>query len=289
MKKKIIIFIIILIIFFILVYLYSKYIGTKGLIVKEYKITNSNVPTNFHGLKLIHLSDIHYNRIIKEKELKKIVKKINIIKPDIVVLTGDLLDRDHDYSGNIKNQLIKNLKDINVSIKKYAIRGNHDFHHFEWEEIIKESGFVNLDDDYDLIYKDETEPIFISGVSSNLHGNKTMRDKLEKTTDFLNEISLPNKDLIINYKILIMHEPDFIKEIDSNKFNLILAGHSHDGQIRIPFIGAIILPPGAKKYYKEYYKLNSTDLFISSGLGTSNLDVRLFNKPSFNFYRITNN
>ncbi len=86
-----------------------------------------------------------------------------------------------------------------------------------------------------------------------------------------------------------MHEPDFINEIDYNTFNLILAGHSHNGQIRLPFIGAIILPPGAKKYYKEYYKLNNTDLFISSGLGTSNLDIRLFNKPSFNFYRITKN
>ncbi len=96
MKKKIILFIIILIVVFILIYLYSKYIGTKGLSVKEYKITNSSIPNHFHGLKLVHLSDIHYNRIIKEKEFKKIINKINIIKPDIVVLTGDLLDRDHD-------------------------------------------------------------------------------------------------------------------------------------------------------------------------------------------------
>ena len=73
-----------------------------------------------------------------------------------------------------------------------------------------------------------------------------------------------------------------------NKFNLILAGHSHHGQIRLPLIGAIILPDGAKKYYNGYYEFNKTKLYISNGIGTSTINFRLFNKPSFNLYRITN-
>ena len=83
-----------------------------------------------------------------------------------------------------------------------------------------------------------------------------------------------------------MHEPDYIDDIDYSKFDLVLAGHSHNGQVRIPFIGATILPDGAKKYYKEYYKLEDTKLYISSGIGTTILPIRLFNKPSYNFYRI---
>ena len=87
---------------------------------------------------------------------------------------------------------------------------------------------------------------------------------------------------------MIMHEPDFIDDFEINNFDLILAGHSHNGQVRLPFIGAIIKPNGAHKYYDSHYKIHNTDLYISSGLGTSIIDVRLFNKPSFNFYRLTN-
>lgn len=76
--------------------------------------------------------------------------------------------------------------------------------------------------------------------------------------------------------------------LDLNKYDLVLTGHSHGGQVRIPFIGKLYTPEGAKKYYDEYYKINNTDLYISSGLGTSMYKFRLFNRPSFNFYRITN-
>ena len=100
-------------------------------------------------------------------------------------------------------------------------------------------------------------------------------------------ISYHTNDNII-YRILIMHEPDFLTKFDYSNYDLVLAGHSHNGQVRLPFIGAIILPPNAKKYYNEYYNLGNTKLYISSGLGTSNIDFRLFNRPSINFYRITN-
>ena len=83
-----------------------------------------------------------------------------------------------------------------------------------------------------------------------------------------------------------MHEPDYIKDFDHTKFDLILAGHSHNGQIGLPLIKDLILPHGAKKYHNAYYKLNNTYLYISSGVGCSTLNFRLFNKPSINLYRI---
>ena len=68
--------------------------------------------------------------------------------------------------------------------------------------------------------------------------------------------------------------------------NLILAGHSHNGQVRLPFIGAIYTPIGAKKYYDNYYNVSGTKLYISSGIGVSTTNYRLWNHPSINFYRI---
>ena len=90
------------------------------------------------------------------------------------------------------------------------------------------------------------------------------------------------------YKILLLHEPDFIEDVNYQEFNLILAGHSHNGQVRLPFIGALYTPDGSKKYYDEYYDLGKSKLYISSGLGTSTINFRFFNRPSFNFYRLTN-
>ena len=92
----------------------------------------------------------------------------------------------------------------------------------------------------------------------------------------------------INYKIILVHEPDYVDTITSkyNNTNLVLAGHSHNGQINIPYIKKLLLPEGSKKYYNNYYKVNNTNLYISSGIGESNINVRFFNKPSINFYRI---
>ena len=79
---------------------------------------------------------------------------------------------------------------------------------------------------------------------------------------------------------------EFLEEVNPENYDLILAGHSHDGQVKLPGIGAVILPNGAKKYHKNYYNLNGTDFYISSGIGTSRYNFRLFNRPSINLYRL---
>lgn len=272
--------IILLIIFSTLIY--SRFISTNGLKIKEYKIVNENIPDNINGFKIVHLSDIHYGRIINDKRLEQIVERINLINPDIVVLTGDLIDRDTSLTSEDINTISNILSKINVSIDKYAIKGNHDFYFGEWENIILNSDFIDLNNNYDLIYKNGYTPMLIAGLSS-ISDEKNIQSRAETLTTTIKD----NKISSI-YNILLLHEPDIVDSIDINNYQLILGGHSHNGQVRLPFIGAIITPEGAKKYYDEYYKINNSHLYISSGLGTSQLDFRFFNKPSFNFYRITN-
>lgn len=262
--------------------LYSRYVATKGLIVKEYKITNQVLTDNFHGLKIVHISDLHYGSTFKEKELIRLTKKIKIIKPDIVVLTGDLFDNRYKLTNKQKQILIKNLSKIEPVIGKYAITGNHDIN-TDWEEIIKGSGFTNLNDDYTSIYNDGTSYIFLAGISSNLKSD--VEPKATKLENYLDTLNNEEKPI---YKILLIHEPDYINKFDYSRYDMILAGHSHNGQVRLPFVGAIYTPIGSKKYYNEYYQLNNTKLYISSGLGTSKYDFRFLNHPSFNFYRLTN-
>lgn len=261
-----------------IIILYSRFIGTYGFITKEKTIYNKNLPTNFDGLKIVHFSDIHYKRAINEQKIKNIVEEINLINPGIVVFTGDLIDKDVINTNENYNFLEKMLTQIKSKYGKYAILGNHDYH--EKEKIIdiyNNSNFKYLENSYDIIYNQYNEKIFIGGL-----GNVTNNlDDIEKTFEYFNN----NEE--IDYKIILTHEPDISDEIINYKnVELILAGHSHNGQIKLPILGALYTPNNSKKYYDEYYKLNDTDLFISSGIGVSQINYRLFNKPSINFYRI---
>lgn len=260
--------------------LYGLFIGAKVFKAKEYGIRNTKITESYNGFKIAHISDIHYKTSISKHELEKIVKDINKLKPDIIVLTGDLVDMPNVTVEEYK-ELIEVLSKLEAKINKYAIEGNHDYRYKKWITLIEDSGFINLNDTYDLIYSSSYEPIFIAGISSNINTIKNIKDKSESIFNFLN--SDENNSI---FNILLIHEPDYIEQIDYKKFNLILAGHSHNGQIRLPFIGAIKKVEGAKKYYKEYYSLGNTDLYISSGIGTTFIPIRLFNRPSYNFYRI---
>lgn len=275
-KSKNIIKILFFIIFIlIIILLYSRFIGTKGLKVKEYKIVNENFTDNFYGLKIVHITDLHYGNTTNNSDLKKIVDKVNLIKPDIIVFTGDLLDKD------LNNEELEEFKDIlnnmKSNIKKYAVNGNHDEN---FSEILKETGFTDLNNNYDSLYNSNNSVILFSGINTN----DDINDAIKNINNFLSDEQNTNN---IIYKIMLMHEPDKILDFDYNNYDLILAGHSHNGQITIPFIGSLYKPNGSKKYYKDYYELEGTKLYISGGIGTSTLKLRLFNKPSINLYRLT--
>lgn len=276
--------IILIILIIALIIAYGFLIEPKLITVKEHKITVNNLPDNFNGFKIVHISDLHYGRMFDEDRLKKLVNSINEQKPDIVVLTGDLIDKDTNMTIDEANKISAELNKINSTSGKYAISGNNDLKFDEWTNIITNGGFIDLNNTYDTIYKDGYQNIFIAGAST-LQDKQSINDKVKTSIDYLNSF---DKNGPV-YKILLLHEPDVIDDINVNPFDLILAGHSHAGQVRLPFIGAIYLPDGAKKYYESYYKLKNSDLYISNGLGVSDYNFRLFNTPSYNLYRIVKN
>ena len=231
-----------------------------------------NISDKYNGLKIVQISDIYYGNNVNKDDLKKIVKNINLIKPDIVFFTGDLMYKDNKDSTDVANILSK----INTELGKYYITGDNDYNDDTVNDILNKSGFNSLDNKYELIYKDK-EPILISGISTK-KDKTNIEDKLKDTYEYLNNNS--------NYSILIMHEPNIIDKIEYEKFNLILAGHTKGGVVRIPLLGGIILPEDNYLYGKDYYKKKDTKIYISNGLGNDEVNFRLLNKPSFNFFRL---
>jgi len=275
MIKNVLKIIITLIIIMALLILYSRYIATTGLITKEITITNEKLNEDFDGIKIVHFSDLHYKRIINKKRINKIIDEINLINPDIVVFTGDLIDDDSVINEEDINYLIEILEKINSKYGKYAVLGNHDYSiNIETiRKIYANSSFTLLENSYDIIYSKNNQKLYIGGISTG-EFNESVLENIYLEEDI--------------FKILLLHEPDFIDNLKNLNIELALAGHSHNGQINIPYIKKIFLPVNAKNYYKEYYKVNSTDFYISSGIGVSRYNFRLFNTPSINFYRINN-
>ena len=263
-----------LIVFFTLFYTYTTYVSTVKIGVREYRITNKKIPSSLNGLKIIHLSDLHFGSTMFNENVKEIEKITNKRKPDIVVFTGDLINKDYKLSSKEQEKLIKYLKGIDASLGKYAILGDQDDELVS--TIFNQSDFTILRNEYELIYKNNNDSIMLIGL--------TAKDQdIDKAYSYFKEEN-HNSNI---YTITLVHKPDSADEIVSHPTDLILAGHSHNGNIRIPFINYPLYQyEGAKKYNQEYYKIGNTKLFISSGLGTTN-GFRLFCRPTINFFRIS--
>lgn len=261
--------------------LYARFIGTMGFDTKEYTLYSDSLPYGFDGIKIVHFSDLHYNRAITSSKVDKIIQEINLINADIVVFTGDLIDKDMVIKDSDYQYLTNVFRKINAKYGKYAILGNHDYD--DYDKVVKvfdDSDFKYLENSYEIIYNKDNEKIFIGGIGNVSYG----LDDIDETMEYFNS----NDD--IDYKIMLVHEPDISDDIvDNYNVNLILAGHSHNGQVRLPIIGAIYTPPHAKNYYDEYYSIKGTDLYISSGIGVSTINYRFWNRPSINFYRLNKN
>lgn len=263
----------ILLLIIIALVLYSHFLGTKGLNIREYAVKNKKISPNFEGFKIVHFSDLHYGSTVKEKEMTKLVESINALKPDLVIFTGDLIEETYYMSEKEQKELSKSLNNITAKIGKYYVDGNHDINK-AYELVMKDSGFINMNNKNDLIYNEGTTPIILVGLD----------DYLLKKTDINEAFNYENENNY--YTILLVHEPDLADQIKDKNVDLMLSGHSHNGQVRLPFLGAIITIEGSKKYYDEKYILDNTELYISGGIGTSSAPFRFLVKPSFNFYRL---
>ncbi len=280
-RKKIVLtcfkIIIILILISIIFYLYTSYISSKIITVKEERITSEKLPSNFNGLKIIQISDIHYGSTIFINDIKRLIKLINRRTPDLVVFTGDLIDKNYQLTSKEQENLITELKKIKTTIGKYAIKGEEDTNQFN--TIMKQSQFTILNNSYDLIYKDNNTPILLVGINNS-----------KKNIDISSAYSYFNQPTYNSniYTIALLHKPDTVDEILKNySTDLFLAGHSHNGQIYIPYIGGIIKKEGAQKYINEFYQIADSKLYISSGIGTNENGFRLFCRPSINFFRLS--
>lgn len=259
-------FICIIILLLTFTILYAKYIEPTRIKIYEHRIESTKIPNNFNGFKITHFSDLLLTDKTNKSFLSKTFNEINSSNSDIVVFTGDLLKE--QISEDNKNNLITLLSDIKPKLYKYAILGDKDID--ETKSILEESNFVILDNTSKFIFYEGNEPILLAG------GNN------------LNEESLiQDESITYNYKIALIHKPDDFDKLNNN-YDLVLAGHSLGGEIKLPFIGSTLKKSGAQKYTSLVYTYENSSLYISNGIGNEKTSFRFLNTPSINIYRLYN-
>lgn len=251
--------------------------------IEPYRISvthqNINEPNpNKKELKIVQLSDIHLKGDFTPDNLAKVVERTNALKPDIIVFSGDLYDNYAVYHND--EVVIRHLSRLKAKYKKIAIWGNHDRGggaSNAYPSIMQESGFKLLDNEH-LPLQIHGKEILLTGVDDLLLGNPY--------------IPLDYNSFNYDYKILLSHETENVKAYADAGYNLILSGHSHGGQVNIPFLGFVnekILEEAfhTSKYSRGLYELNKkTKLFVSSGIGTTQVSARFGVVPEIAFLSI---
>jgi predicted MPP superfamily phosphohydrolase len=245
--------------------LYAKFIEPNWIEIKTLQLTLAHLPAEFNGYRIVQISDIHRDRWMTTQRLRRIVDLVNEQHPDLVAITGDLVTR------NLP-QLIPSLKpaleQLTPRDRTVAVLGNHD-HENDTKAIIrtlKQSGVFDLNNHIYTLQRDNAT-LYIAGVDDVGMGKARLDLVLQQ---------LPPQGAAI----LLAHEPDFATTSAATaRFDLQLSGHSHGGQIRLPFLRPLILPPWGEKYYAGEYQIGTMVLYTNRGLGMTGLHLRLFARP----------
>ncbi|MFU0824758.1 metallophosphoesterase [Clostridium sp.] len=239
--------------------------------VTNTEVTSKKIPDEFNNFKIAHLSDLHNKSFGKGQ--KKLVKRIKDINPDIVVITGDIIDS-RRYNEKPSLELVKGLSGI---CEVYYVPGNHEIRTGKLEELEKKlraNGAVVLRNESKIIKKENGE-ILIAGVDDPSISPKNESDFIDY------EISKAIENNEDKYKILLSHRPEKFPVYIKNNIDLTFTGHAHGGQIRLPFIGGVIAPHQGwfPKYTEGKHESGNSIMIISRGLGNSLAPVRIFNRP----------
>lgn len=265
----------ILVLLFVLSLAGYLYYQNNAIETTYYNLTNENVPEEFAGYKIVQFSDLH-NKDFGDRLLDKVIEE----EPDIIVVTGDLIDRNRTDIP----LAIEVMEDMLEIAPVYFVSGNHEVSSGLYEdlnELLLSIGVINLDEDYDLIE--------IEGSKIGLVG---IEDPLLLTFEEIEEVG--SSELIIerriqnliskteaDYTILLSHRAELMNVYVQSGVDLALTGHAHGGQVRLPFINGLYAPTQGflPEYTSGLYKDNQTSMIVSRGLGNSVFPLRINNRP----------
>lgn len=260
------------------------YFENNAIMVSEYEIVSEKLPKSFDGFVIVHLSDLHNKMFGKDQ--KRLIKHVKEQNPDMIVITGDLIDSNHP---DVEKGLLLVEEALKIA-PVYFVTGNHDNWLSDTNTYALFSGLERmgarvLDDEATELYlENEEECILLLGIDDDtVVGMTGLRQTLSGLTETVtDEQEQVGVEVTENpFTILLAHEPQRMPVYAEFEVDLVLSGHAHGGQFRIPFIGGFVAPDQGflPKYTKGLYEENGTKMIVSAGLGNSVVPLRLLNRP----------
>ena len=219
-----------------LVFADTKWVEPTWLKIRHVRIGSGQPEHRF-----VQFSDVHHKGDLKY--LKAVVERINSLAPDFVCFTGDIIEEQKYLA-----EALEHFSDIKAPV--FGVPGNHDF----WSKVPFEPIHKCLNANGGAWLLDERRKI--AGGKINLIGI---------TCSHANQAMLPLDPSAKN--ILLMHYPAWFKKLGEQKFDLMLAGHSHGGQVRIPFFGPVVVPYAVDEYSLGLYQTSNGPLYVNPGIG----------------------
>ncbi|MFI3174710.1 MAG: metallophosphoesterase [Bacillota bacterium] len=246
-------------------YLYSQ---NNLLELTKHTHESAKIPKDFDGLKILHLSDLQNKSFGKNNWI--LLKKIARRNPDIIVFTGDLLDRNRT---NVPVAISFMEKLVEIA-PVFFVSGNHEHQAPDdaWSTLVSafsEIGVTILDNDKAILRKNDARMTLLGLADPmvNTHLQQHLKELLDTSRD--------------NFNILLCHHPELFADYVEHEVDIAFTGHAHGGQIRLPLLGGIFAPHQGffPKYSNGVHTQGETTMYVSRGLGNSRFPFRINNRP----------
>ena len=248
--------------------------GNTDLEIYKYNVKSEDIPSEFDNFRIVQISDLHNAEFGENNE--KLLLMLKQADADIIAITGDMID---SRNTDIDVAISFAQKAVNIA-PVYYVNGNHESRvSGEYEKLkqgLTDAGVTILENSSaDITIGDET--ISLIGINDPTFRMELVDDTMEQNIAHQLVNVIPDND---NYKVLLAHRPEYF-DVYAGKVDLVLSGHAHGGQFRIPFIGGLVAP--GQGFFPEYYEgshiKENTEMIVSRGIGNSIIPFRINNKP----------
>ena len=248
--------------------------GNTDLEIYKYNVKSEDIPSEFDNFRIVQISDLHNAEF--EENNEKLLLMLKQADADIIAITGDMID---SRNTDIDVAISFAQKAVNIA-PVYYVNGNHESRVLgEYEKLkqgLTDTG-VNILENSSADITIGDEAITLIGINDPTFRMDIVDDTMEQNIAHQLVNVIPDND---NYKVLLAHRPEYF-DVYAGKVDLVLSGHAHGGQFRIPFIGGLVAP--GQGFFPEYYEgshiKENTEMIVSRGIGNSIIPFRINNKP----------
>lgn len=248
--------------------------GNTALTTQEIKVTSSKLPQSFEGLRIAQVSDLHNGEFGQDNGT--LIETLKGCRPDLIVLTGDLID---SYHTDLARSIAVAKKAAEIA-PTYFVPGNHEARISTYQELIAgltDSGVVVLQNTAAVLERDGAHITLLGVCDPSFQTDYLSGDEGAVMDAALSE-GMKRAD---GYTVLLSHRPELFAHYVSHQVDLVFSGHAHGGQVRLPFVGGVVAPGQGlfPQYDAGLYAENTTTMIVSRGLGNSLFPFRVNNRP----------